>query len=440
MKNALRNLAVLALAAALPAGAAAAGDWIALFDGQTLEGWTPNESPGSWAIEDGAVVTRGDRSHLFYTGPVANHDFKNFEFSVDVMTEPGANSGIYVHTKFQPDGWPAAGYECQVINSSAPPRAAGAYVERKMSGSIYAIRNAWKSPARDGEWFEYRILVEGKTISTYIDGLLVCSYTERDDPFRPSDKTGRLLSSGTFAFQAHDPGSVVRYRAMRVRILPENTPSSGAPLADAELDELVTQLSNDNAALIDFGIAAPSSSFAKTLLNDARRYGVTLGIQQAKTKPERALSAAVAFHGWSAGPQPWKSKKPAPAPGSFDYLTAPYSLANDGASLVPFGAFVEARGIDLVEVEIPENVGAKERTAFEALLKEIAARGAALLANDRSGAPSAELLRQAKAAGVKVAFGSGGDRGVEAERLKRRLQAIRAAGLSWADLWVPGSE
>ena len=84
-------------------------EWISLFDGESLEGWTANESPDSWLIEDGAIVTAGVRSHLFYTGDVLEHNFKNFEFSVDVKTKPEANSGIYIHTKFQEEGWPYDG-------------------------------------------------------------------------------------------------------------------------------------------------------------------------------------------------------------------------------------------------------------------------------------------------------------------------------------------
>jgi hypothetical protein len=68
--------------------------WQSLFDGKTLTGWQPSERPESWKIEDGAIVTSGDRSHLFYVGPVANHTFKNFEFSAEVMATPGSNSGI----------------------------------------------------------------------------------------------------------------------------------------------------------------------------------------------------------------------------------------------------------------------------------------------------------------------------------------------------------
>src|SRR5688572_28965519 len=137
-----------------------AQDWIPLQDGKSLAGWKAPERPESWVVEDGAFVTHGERSHLFYVGKVGKHDFKNFEFSAEVMTSPGANSGIYVHTRLQPDGWPAAGYELQVINSNPPAEKTGGYIEHKMTGSIYAVRNTWVASAKDNEWFNYRIRVE----------------------------------------------------------------------------------------------------------------------------------------------------------------------------------------------------------------------------------------------------------------------------------------
>jgi Domain of Unknown Function (DUF1080) len=249
------------------------GDWISLFDGRTMTGWQPAEHPESWAIEDGALVTRGERSHLFYVGPVADHQFKNFELVAEVMTTPGSNSGIYVHTALQGPGFPAAGYELQ-INNSTPPVTGSAYVEYKMTGSIYAIRNNWRAPVPDGQWFSYRIRVVGRTIQTFIDEALVCEYTEPDQPWRPADKKGRLIGSGTIALQAHDPASVVRFRALRVRLLPADLATPGTALEDRELDELITSLSNDNVPLIDLGLIPAAAGDGDRLAAEARRYGV----------------------------------------------------------------------------------------------------------------------------------------------------------------------
>jgi len=74
--------------------ACSSDEWTTLFDGKSLECWTANENPASWKIEDGAIVTAGERSHLFYTGGVMDHNFLNFERSVDVKTRPGSNSGV----------------------------------------------------------------------------------------------------------------------------------------------------------------------------------------------------------------------------------------------------------------------------------------------------------------------------------------------------------
>ena len=188
--------------------------WISLFDGQSLEGWKASEHADSWKIENGAIVTAGERSHLFYDGEVEDHNFKNFEFSVDVKSTPGSNSGIYIHSKFQDEGWPSAGYECQVINSNSSTDPGG-YMEHKMTGSIYAIRNVWKSPVPDNEWFNYRIKVQGKTIQTYINDMLAAEYTEPEEIYRSDGMEGRILGSGTFAFQCHDPGSVVYYKNIK---------------------------------------------------------------------------------------------------------------------------------------------------------------------------------------------------------------------------------
>lgn len=253
-------------------------DWIPLQDGKSLAGWKTPERPEAWVVEDGAFVSRGDRSHLFYVGKVAKHEFRNFELSAEVMTAPGSNSGIYVHTKWQGPGWPAAGYELQVINSNPPVKNAGDYVEYKMTGSVYAVRNTWVAPAKDNEWFNYRIRVVGKTIQTFINGKLVCEYAEPSESFRPKDKAGRLLGSGTFALQAHDPGSVVKYRNIKVKLLPSDAapPAGLVAIEDRELDQLVTQASNDNIPLIDLGLSPPAGD-ATAFWSDARRYGVTPG-------------------------------------------------------------------------------------------------------------------------------------------------------------------
>ena len=54
-------------------------EWFPLFDGKSLQGWKPSENEGSFKVVDGEIVVHGERSHLFYTGPVHSADFRNFD-------------------------------------------------------------------------------------------------------------------------------------------------------------------------------------------------------------------------------------------------------------------------------------------------------------------------------------------------------------------------
>jgi hypothetical protein len=176
--------------------------WIRLFDGETFGDWRRNENEESWTIQDGCLVAKGDRSHLFYMG----REFKSFEFKADVMTQPGSNSGIYFHTKFQRRGWPEHGYECQVNVTHTDP---------VKTGSIYNTKKLLETPAEDNKWWTQHIIVQGNKITVKIDGETVLEYEE------PADKEGTVkLSEGLFALQAHDPQSVVRFRNLMAKPLP----------------------------------------------------------------------------------------------------------------------------------------------------------------------------------------------------------------------------
>ena len=69
------QLIALLLAAMFIASCSKTSDgWISLFDGESLDGWTASENTDAWKIVDGTIVTGGERSHLFYTGEVLDHN------------------------------------------------------------------------------------------------------------------------------------------------------------------------------------------------------------------------------------------------------------------------------------------------------------------------------------------------------------------------------
>jgi len=183
----------------------------ALFDGKSLDGWKIGGPEKSFRIEDGCIVVEGaGPSHLFYAGPVKNHDFKNFHFKAEVQTFPKANSGIYFHTVFQEKGWPEQGFECQV-NAT--------HTDWIKTGSLYHVKDIKDPGHKDNEWFTYEILVKGNQVTITINGKVVTEWTQPDGDKGTPNHKGRFLQHGTFAFQAHDPKSKAMYRNVMVKPL-----------------------------------------------------------------------------------------------------------------------------------------------------------------------------------------------------------------------------
>ena len=225
MSRLLALLTVVCLTAATFAAEPAKDEqgFVSLFDGKTLDGWTPQDPAlaDAFKVEDGAILTHGKFTHLFYSGAVNGAKFKNFELRAEFKMGKTSNSGIFFHTENPgPGATPdkqkkvEKGYECQICGDSFTK-------DPKKTGSLYDIEDVKQSAAKEDEWSTYVIRVEGKHILLQVNGKTTIDYTEPTPPNRKKGREGRVLSSGTFALQAHDPGSTCAFRNIRVKVLPD---------------------------------------------------------------------------------------------------------------------------------------------------------------------------------------------------------------------------
>jgi hypothetical protein len=187
-------------------------DWVPLFDGKSLNNWKVGDNAATFTVENGTIVAHGPTAHLFYDGDVNHHNFKNFEFKAQVMTTPGSNSGIYFHTSYQQGGWPAKGYEVQVNNS---------HTDWRRTGSLYGIEDVKEVYVKDNEWYTEYVKVQGKRVTIKINDKTVVDYTEPENLHRTGGDSLRVISSGTFALQGHDPKSKVYFKDLMVKVLPD---------------------------------------------------------------------------------------------------------------------------------------------------------------------------------------------------------------------------
>jgi hypothetical protein len=214
--------------------------FVSLFDGKTLDGWHVGDNASLFHVEDGTIImdcpaTNHRPAHLFYEGSVQEHSFKNFDLRVEVMTYPGANSGIYFHTKFQNEGFPSKGLECQVDNSHS---------DWRRTGSLYGILNlTWgpekpdannkqetivleKAPVTDNVWYTQEIICQNGFVTVKLNGQTMLTHQIADSDTEHKLSSGALwLPRGTFALQGHPPMrdhiSKACFRNIRVKVLPD---------------------------------------------------------------------------------------------------------------------------------------------------------------------------------------------------------------------------
>ena len=178
--------------------------WESLFDGKTLNGWKKVGSDKSnWEVKDGAITGTGDPSMLVTTtGP-----YKNFRYRAEIKINDGGNSGLYFRTKPEP-GF-VDGYEAQIDSTHRDPI---------RTGSLYGMCHVYEQHVKPDTWFTYELEVrddvwrgrEMTRIKITVDGNELYEYLDFEKTFK----------EGHFAFQQHDPGSVVNIRKVEVQPLP----------------------------------------------------------------------------------------------------------------------------------------------------------------------------------------------------------------------------
>jgi hypothetical protein len=471
-----------AFAATLTAPLVAAdAPWIDLFDGRSLDGWRASENTASWKVVDGALAADGPRSHLFYNGPVQGARFRNFELEVEVLARPQANSGVYFHTAFEEKGFPSKGFEIQVNNTATGE---GNYRERKKTGSLYGIRNVYKQLVPDNQWFRLAVAVRGKNIQVRVNGTLLVDYTEPTPPFiPPAHERGRFLDQGTFALQCHDATSKALFRRLRVRPLPDSTPTPGEapPTADDTFRKLIT-LGAANVPVVDFHVHIKGTLTLEQVLARSRRDGIYYGIAVncGKGFPVQDDAGVRAFFETMKG-QPvfvamqaegreWTKMFSREAASLFDYIFTDSMTWTDNrgrrmrlwipeevGTISDAQEFMDtlvdrATGIlDREPVDIYVNptflpeVLAKdyERLWTDARIQRVVAaaarNGVAIELNNRYRLPGLRFVQAAKAAGCKFTFGTNNAGADDLLRCEYGLEMVEQAKLGWQNFFVPGA-
>lgn len=479
MKRDLTVLAGLLPAAVLFVclGRAASQDWTPLFDGRSLSGWKASEHPESFRVEDGKIVCNGPSAHLYYVGDVAGADFKNFELKAEVMTTPGANSGIYFHTEYREAGPPTKGYEAQINNTYV----GHGYRELKKTGSAYGVRNQYKSLAGDEQWFTMHVVVTGKRLRISVGDTLVVDYTEPAQPVRTEQPPlpDRLLSHGTFALQCHDPESKVFYKSVLVKPLPEDV--AVPPLDQTVVDQPyleISRLQSIGFPLVDFHAHLKGGLTLEEVLEHSRKTGIAYGVapncglgfpitdDEGIDRFLESMKGQPVFLGMQAEGREWVNLFSQEAIGKFDYVfTDAMTFTDDRGKRIHLWvdqeveiddkqAFMEMYVDRIVAILNEEPIDIFVNPTFlpgaireeydelwtaermERVIDAAAKNEIAIEINARYRIPGPAFIKRAKEAGVKLSFGTNNG-GRDLGRLEYCLEMIKECGLTPGDMFMP---
>ena len=440
--------------------------WQTIFDGETLNGWKKaGENPESISVEDGAIKCSGARSHLFYEG-----EFKNFELETEIKTMEHSNSGIFIHTQYQNRGWPAIGYEIQVNNSN---RGSATYPERRKTGSVYNIRNVYYPLVDDNEWFKIRIKVVENLVEIFVNDIKVNEYIEPINPWRWRGGENCKLSKGTFALQAHDPGSTTFYKNIKVKVLPDGEKRL---VEDEKWDTIVTKLMKSGFPLVDFHVHLKGGLTIDEVVANSQKTGINYGVApncglHFPVTNDSSLYAYIddvagspTFKGMQAEGREWITLFSPEAIAKFDYVFTDAMTFTDSKgrrnriwipeevwvddkeqfmddlvnkieaifSQEPVDIYVNPTVLPAEIMDEYDQLWTTER--MEKIVKVLADNNIALEINARYKVPNAAIIKMAKAAGVKFAFGTN-NTGRDLGQLEYCLEMIHECRLSPNDMF-----
>jgi hypothetical protein len=184
----------------------AAEGWISLFDGYSIYGWE-QEFGQYWRIQDGQLISEGDRPPSILTTSVP---WTDFELTLEVFLDEGGNSGLFVRSSPRPQDPLVDCYEINLCDTHPAFK----------TGSVVGRAQPIAEARGDGGWHRVKVICEGTWIQSWLDEIHMTDF---------HDESPRPLLSGRIGLQQN--GGTVRFRNIALRPLGTRSLFDGQTLA-----------------------------------------------------------------------------------------------------------------------------------------------------------------------------------------------------------------
>jgi len=171
-----------------------------LFNGKNLDGWTINGTE-KWYVEDGLLVCESGPDKAYgYLSTDAYYD--DFVLELEFLQEADGNSGVFFRSTVE--GTVVSGWQVEV---APPDHDTGGIYESYGRGWLIKPEKEKDAYLKMGEWNHMRIICNGDTVTTFLNGHEMVSLTD--------EKIGD--GKGGIALQIHDGGGIkVKWRNIQL--------------------------------------------------------------------------------------------------------------------------------------------------------------------------------------------------------------------------------
>ena len=207
-------------------------NWINLFDGESLQGWSIHSGSAKYRVEDGCIVGQAVKNspNSFLC---TDQEYDDFILEFEVLLEDSElNSGVQFRSQiagqelsfvfrngegeFYSNNIPSDrvyGYQVE-ISAQKSGGAGGVYDEARRAMMPWWPEKGSKESKvfKDGKWNSYRVECRGDSIRTIVNGMVICDFRDA------------LSLKGIIGLQVHDVGNnptpyQVRWKNIRLQQL-----------------------------------------------------------------------------------------------------------------------------------------------------------------------------------------------------------------------------
>lgn len=219
---------------------------------------------GNAVFEDGTFTLTGIGSEVFIEGD----DYKDFDLNMKVRTTNNGKGFVSFHTRGEGEGYKIA------INNDMQDS-----IWWRRSGSLMSVRNIVKSFAKENEWFDLNIRVEGQLITVEINETLVVEYIEPANPFRNEANSKMLLSEGTFNFVSTSEGTL-EFKDIDLTVLDRkdiNVPAQLEVARDEQSDDII-RLHQEDFPVLDYHVHLKGGLTKEAAIKQSRKTGINYAV------------------------------------------------------------------------------------------------------------------------------------------------------------------